>query len=126
MALYSHNYFGLFVSILILIIQNNLVGYKLMEIKSGIQNLDRAINTNSSNYYSTKDLSEASLLMAKGQKLTGMRREGSTYWFEFTDKKVCEELSNRFWFGECLVNAKTYADALATLKNRIFSRTQAL
>lgn len=73
--------------------------------------------------YTTKDLSEASLLLAKGQKLTEIRREGTTCWFEFSDKKTCEELSNQFWFGECLVNAKTYYEAMATLKNRIFSRS---
>lgn len=73
--------------------------------------------------YLTKDLAEASLLLVKGQKLIGMNRESNTCWFEFADKNVCADLSNQFWFGECLVNAKTYFDALATLKNRIFSRT---
>lgn len=72
--------------------------------------------------YKTKDLSEGSLLLAKGQKLSGIQREGSTCWFEFGDRKTCEELSNQFWFGECLVNAKTYFEAMATLKNRIFAR----
>lgn len=73
--------------------------------------------------YATKDLAEAAMLLAKGQKLTGMRREGSTCWFEFADKGTCEELSNRFWFGEVLINAKTYFDAMATLKGRIFSKS---
>ena len=75
------------------------------------------------NLYSTKDLSEASLLLVKNQKLIRFDRQGTIVYFVFADKKTSEELANQFWFGECFVNAKTYYGALQTLKNRIFNQT---
>lgn len=71
--------------------------------------------------YITKDLSEASVLITKQQKLQRIEREGKVCWFIFNDRKTCEELANHFWFDECLVNAKSYYEALQTLKNRIFA-----
>ena len=73
------------------------------------------------NEYKTKDLAEASLLLVKNQKLIRLEREGRIVYFVFGNKKTCEELSNQFWFGECLVNAKSYHEATITLKNRIFA-----
>ena len=37
-------------------------------------------------------------------------------------KEECEEISNQFFFGELLVNAKKYHEATQTLKNRIFNK----
>lgn len=72
--------------------------------------------------FRTKDLSEASLLLTKDNQLLEIERDGNTCWFVFEDRKACEELSNQFWFGKCLVNAKSFYEAMNTLKNRIFSR----
>lgn len=72
------------------------------------------------NVYSTKDLSEASLLLTKNQKLIRLNRQGKTVFFVFGDRKECDDLSSQFWFGQCLVNAKSYFEAIQTLKNRIF------
>lgn len=72
--------------------------------------------------FKTRDLPEASLLLTKGSRLLEIERDGNTCWFVFENKKSCEELSKQFWFGECLVDAKSYYQAMATLKNRIFSR----
>ena len=80
------------------------------------------MNNELENVYSTKDLAEASLLLVKNQKLIRLNRQGKTVFFVFEDKKNCEDISNQFWFGECLVNAKTYYEAMQTLKNRIFAR----
>jgi hypothetical protein len=74
------------------------------------------------NHYRTKDLSEGSVLLVKQQKLLSIDREGKTCWFIFEDKKSCEQIANQFWFGSCLVNAKSYFEAIQTLKNRIFSQ----
>jgi len=79
------------------------------------------MKTQIENIYSTKDLSEASLLLVKNQKLIRLDRQGKTVYFIFKDKRKCEKLSNDYWFGESLVNAKTYHEAILTLKNRIFS-----
>ncbi len=73
------------------------------------------------NEYTTRDLAEASLFLSKGIKLLRLDRQGKTVYFIFSDKTSCETLSNQFWFGECLVNAKSYYEATHTLKNRIFS-----
>jgi hypothetical protein len=79
------------------------------------------METKMENTYSTKDLSEASALLIKNQKLLHLERQGKTVYFHFADKKNCEELASQFWFDECLVNAKSYYNAMVTLKNRIFS-----
>ena len=73
------------------------------------------------NYFITKDLSEAALLLVKNQKLLKLDRKERIVYFVFNDKKTCEELSNQFWFGETLVNAKSYYESIQTLKRRIFS-----
>lgn len=73
------------------------------------------------NIFKTKDLSEGALLLVKGQKLIQLERVGKTVYFVFTDKESCEQLSNQYWFGGCLVNAKSYFESIQTLKKRIFS-----
>jgi len=74
------------------------------------------------NTYKTKDLAEAGVLIIKKQHLIKIEREGVICWFIFSDKLKCEQLSNLFFFGELLVNAKDYHQALSVLKNRIFSK----
>lgn len=71
--------------------------------------------------YVTKDLAESALLLSKDQKLIRLDRQGRVVYFVFSDKKACQELSNQFWFSECLVDAKRYYESMTTLKNRIFS-----
>ena len=74
------------------------------------------------NNYKTKDLAEAGVLIIKKQRLIKIDREGAICWFIFSDKLECEKLSNLFFFGELLVNAKDYHQTLSVLKNRIFSK----
>lgn len=73
------------------------------------------------NEYKTKDLAEASALLAKGQNLIRFQKEGSIYWFVFQDSSERQDIVNSFWFGECLVNARIYYQSMIVLKNRIFS-----
>lgn len=73
------------------------------------------------NEYKTRDLAEASLLLVKNQQLVRLEREGKIVYFVFENRINCRKLSDEFWFGECLVNAKSYYDAMQRLKNRIFS-----
>lgn len=74
------------------------------------------------NLYKTKDLAEAAALVVKKTPLLDIERDQSTCWFVFENKKECERLSNLFFFGELLVNAREYYEVMARLKNRIFSR----
>ena len=76
---------------------------------------------NLSDTYKTRDLAEAGALVTKNQQLLRLDRDGKTCWFIFENKKKCEELSNQFFFGELLLNARNYYEALTRLKNRIFS-----
>jgi hypothetical protein len=80
------------------------------------------IDINTNDRYATRDLAEAALLLTKNQKLLRLERQGKIVYFIFSGKEKCEELSNQFWFGECLANAKSYYEAMATLKNRIFAK----
>ncbi|OGK18670.1 hypothetical protein A3B50_00610 [Candidatus Roizmanbacteria bacterium RIFCSPLOWO2_01_FULL_40_42] len=70
--------------------------------------------------YKTKDLAEAGTLILLKQRLISIEREGRVCWFVFQNRGECERLSNQFFFGECLVNARDYHEALGRLKNRIF------
>ncbi len=72
-------------------------------------------------YYKTKDLAEAGALIVKKQQLVEIEREGKTCWFVFQNGQECQRLSNEFFFGELLLNARDYYEALNRLKNRIFS-----
>jgi hypothetical protein len=72
--------------------------------------------------YLTKDLGEAAALISKGAKMLRLQQESSFFWFVFQDKPLCEKLSNEFWSGELQVSAKTYADSIRSLKDRLFAR----
>jgi len=72
--------------------------------------------------YLTRDIGEAASLIVKKQKLIRIDRDNRICWFVFEDKDVCKKLSSDFFFGELLINARDYYEALGILKNRIFSR----
>ena len=72
-------------------------------------------------YYRTKDLYEASAIYASEKKLLRLEREGKFYWFIFEGSE-CEELADQYWTGEMNVNAKAYADAIRSLKDRVFAQ----
>ncbi|OGE25741.1 hypothetical protein A2780_02530 [Candidatus Daviesbacteria bacterium RIFCSPHIGHO2_01_FULL_41_45] len=78
------------------------------------------IGTN--NEYKTRDLHEAAFLYAKGKKLLRLEGGGREFWFVFDEADGCEVLANSYWANEVEVLAKSYADSLRTLKDRVFSR----
>jgi len=71
--------------------------------------------------YQTRDLGEASALMSLGQKIIRIDKQGAICWFVFSGKNQCQQITNEFWFGGCMVDAKIYYDSMVKLKNRIFS-----
>lgn len=73
------------------------------------------------NTYRTKDLGECAALIVAKQKLINIERQGKVCWFVFEDKEKCEKLANQFFFGELLLNAREYYEAMVRIKNRIFS-----
>ncbi|MFH2062277.1 MAG: hypothetical protein ABIJ43_04810 [Candidatus Beckwithbacteria bacterium] len=73
------------------------------------------------NEYLTKDLGEASALMASGIKFSGLRNGEGFYWFIF-NSSASNKIVNDYWSGDLEVKAKTYFDCMRTLKDRIYSR----
>lgn len=73
--------------------------------------------------YKTRDLAEAAALLVSQQRLIQIQRVGKICWFLFTDKEKCSQISNEYFFGSLLVNAREYQQAMARLKNRIFAGT---
>jgi hypothetical protein len=72
--------------------------------------------------YKTKDLGECAALIVAKQRLADIEREGRVCWFVFDDREECEKLASQFFFGELLLNAREYYEAMVRVKNRIFSR----
>ena len=68
----------------------------------------------------TAELYLGALWYAKGMKFSGIRREGRQCWFVFVNKKECQAMEVRFYAQEETVVAKTYADAIRTLKGLVF------
>lgn len=75
------------------------------------------------NFYKTRDIGEAGILILKQQRLITIERQGDTCWFVFEDQNICKDLSNKYFFGNLLVNARDYKETLDRLKSRIFART---
>ncbi len=73
------------------------------------------------NTYKTKDLGEAGALLVLQQILLAVEKDEKVCWFIFNDKKMCESISNKFYFGELSVNARDYKEKIDRLKNRIFA-----
>ncbi|KKR56129.1 MAG: hypothetical protein UT93_C0004G0007 [Candidatus Woesebacteria bacterium GW2011_GWF1_40_24] len=72
--------------------------------------------------FKTKDFYEASACIASKQKLACLEKDGNFYWFVFEDCDGCLKISDLFWRNELKVLAKDYADAIRSLKDRLFAR----
>ena len=81
---------------------------------------------NKKNEFSTKDLHEAAYLYATGYKLLRLDKEKTYYWLVFEDTEACNRAIEKFWRKEGLIDAKTYADAIRSLKDRLFSLKRVL
>jgi hypothetical protein len=71
--------------------------------------------------YKTKDIYEGSALIAAKARFLFLEPEGSFYWFVFEDTLACRNISDQYWRNELTVKAKDYAEAIKTLKDRIFA-----
>ncbi len=72
-------------------------------------------------YYRTKDLAESASLIVCKMALIRIEKEGNICWFIFENKEKCIDISNKYFFGELLLNAREFHEAITRLKNRIFS-----
>jgi hypothetical protein len=71
--------------------------------------------------YLTKDLGEASAILVSGLKVLRIQRESGVCFFVF-DKSLAIPVSEKYWAGELLVDAKSYSETERSLKTRIFSQ----
>ncbi|MDD5454542.1 MAG: DUF5659 domain-containing protein [Candidatus Ratteibacteria bacterium] len=73
-------------------------------------------------YFYTKDLYEAAWLYASKIRLINIEPSSNSRnsWFVFENKKISQESSNRYWNGEAIGDIKLYADAIRSLKDRLF------
>lgn len=70
-------------------------------------------------FYKTKDLGEATALLTKNIKLNGLEKDPQGfYWFLF-DEKSAKGISDSYWFGKLLVQAKKYEDSRSLLTGRL-------
>ncbi len=72
--------------------------------------------------YKTRDLAESAALLISDCKLINIHKVGKTCWFYFNDIEKCKLISNQYFFGELMVNAKVFHEIITRLKNRIFSK----
>ena len=70
--------------------------------------------------YLVKDLFESAFLYASNAKLINFKKDGSYYWLVFKDRSLCENLIQRYWGREASIDPKSFADALRSLKDRLF------
>lgn len=71
--------------------------------------------------YRTKDIYEASALVASSVTLLKLEADSGFYWFVFEDHDSCRTISDNYWSNQLSVFAKDYADAIRSLKDRIFA-----
>ena len=72
--------------------------------------------------YKTKDIYEATALLANNGRLIQLEKEGNFYWFVFENLDMVKKMSDSYWRNELSVLAKDYSDAFRTLKDRLFSQ----
>ena len=73
------------------------------------------------NFYRTRDLGESAALLLSNVRLVSFAREGKICWFYFEDAEKSKQISNNYFFGELMVNARDFQQALTKLKNRIYA-----
>ena len=60
--------------------------------------------------FSTKDFFLAGALLAAGRRLLRLEWKGTQAYFQFSDAKACEGLTQAFWNGDLSVSAKAFAN----------------
>lgn len=70
--------------------------------------------------YFTKDYWLAGALLASGSKLVRLNWRDGRAFFVFSHFEKCEKAAQGYWDGSLLVSAKSFTDALRTLKDRLY------
>lgn len=75
-------------------------------------------------YYKTKELYEAAALIVSNQRLVDIEKRGKICIFVFVYSETVFQISNEYFFGTLMVNARNYHEAITRLKNRIFAQSR--
>lgn len=75
---------------------------------------------NSNNEYLTKDLYEAAFLYASDLTLVRLEKQPHCFFFVFLDLEKAKKLKDTYWSRAGTVRPKIYADAVRSLKQRLF------
>lgn len=71
--------------------------------------------------FKTKDIYLAAAMLAVGQEMVGLERDGAICWFAFSNDSELSGIESDYWTGRLMVSARAYAGSLRNLKDRIFS-----
>lgn len=71
--------------------------------------------------FRTKDIYEAGALIAADLLFVGLEPGAGFYWFVFDDETACRKVADTFWSNRLRVSAKDYAEAIRSLKDRLFA-----
>jgi hypothetical protein len=71
--------------------------------------------------FKTKDIYEASALIATNANLITLEADRGFYWFVFENATSCRKVSDSYWSNRLTILAKSYAEAIRSLKDRIFA-----
>ncbi len=63
----------------------------------------------------------AAYLYSQGLDLVKVERDGKVCWFNFVNKTQCELLANLYWSDKAEVRAKSFVEAIRSLKDIIFA-----
>ena len=78
-------------------------------------------DSNPEDTFQTRDLWLAAALMASGRRLAGLVWHEGRAYFAFEDPVACQASADGYWSRNLQVQAKDFADALRTLKDRLHS-----
>ena len=74
--------------------------------------------------FRTKDIYEASALIAAKARFLHLLPDKHFYWFVFEDCDHCRQISDSYWRNELKVMAKDLTEAIRTMKDKIHSNNQ--
>ncbi len=75
--------------------------------------------------FKTKDLFEAAWLHSNNIPFIHLEPENNFFWFVFSNKNQCQDLSSVFWSQNAHGNISFFINSLKMLKDLIFSRRSA-
>jgi hypothetical protein len=83
--------------------------------------MDVVITPDSSGFYATRDIYEATALHATGKGVREVKRLGDVCYFYFEDVVDCGKLVMAYRNNELSVDAKTMVDSMRTMKDFIYN-----